>query len=122
MSNAEIVEILRNDGLITYEGMILVNLVSLGKKHVLMFGEHFTDATSYGNEIRVKDANFRKVHDGSLGKIWTLDYLDLVYHAKETELNSIKYQQFQALQKVKKEHAFDFDAVQERLKDKFNDF
>lgn len=122
MSNSEIVGILRDGGFISHRGMVLVNLVSRDRNHVLMFGEHFTGASSYSNEIRVTNAGFRKVLDSSLGKTWVLGDIELVHYTKETKLNSIKYQRFQALQKVKKEHAFDFDAVQKRLMEKFNDF
>lgn len=121
MSQKEIVEILRNDGFITVESKILVNLVSRGDDHIMMFGDWFVNNIPlHSNEEHHFGHKINLVMSGAYSKIWDINGNTIVHHMRETKLNSVKFSRFKKIQELKKRYDFDFDDVQKALMEKFN--
>jgi len=120
MSASEIVEILRNNGLIYADQMILTNFVSQGDDHILMFGTWFdTDASGYGNERRIFGKKVVNLQEASNHKSWLIGDFELTHWRKRSGKFDHRFDMFERVQKVKKRMNYNFDEAQKNIAKKF---
>jgi len=121
MSASEIVEILRNDGLIYADRMILTNFVSQGDDHILMFGTWFdADASGYGNERRIFGKKVVNLGQGANHKSWLIGDFKLTHWRKRSGRFDHRFDMFEKVQKVKSRLKYDFEAAQNNIMRKFD--
>ena len=123
MASSEIIEILKNDGFIYCDQMVLTNFVSKGNDHILMFGTWFdTERSGYGNERRVYGKTFKRLGISDEFIIWELGDLTLKYFGTKDDPDEFLWETFRKVQAVKKRLNYDFDAAQKNIMQKFENF
>ena len=121
MAASEVVEILKNDGFVYCDGMVLTNFVSKGNDHILMFGTWFdTETSGHGNERRIFGDKVENWQEGLDHKSFKLGDLMLIHHFRKTEWNNRPFEMFERVQKVKSRLKYDFEAAQKNIMRKFD--
>jgi len=121
MSSLEIINILKNDGFIDCDRMVLTNFVVKQNDYILMFGAWFNLETSnYGNERRIFDEKIKLLAEGDDQKMWVLGPLILTHYKKNNKFVKPFFETFDNLQKEKSRLKYDFEAAQKNIMQKFD--